>query len=75
MPNSVDLLVTPFLTVIITGFVSLVFIGPFGRYIGDLISISLQSLYDVAGVFAGILFGGLYSTHCINGLAAQFSCY
>ncbi|MFA1511582.1 sucrose-specific PTS transporter subunit IIBC [Priestia aryabhattai] len=72
VPNSVDLLVTPFLTVIITGFVSLVFIGPFGRYIGDLISISLQSLYDVAGVFAGILFGGLYSTIVLTGLQHSF---
>ncbi|NEU35395.1 PTS transporter subunit EIIC, partial [bacterium LRH843] len=72
VPNAIDLLVTPFLTVIVTGFISLLFIGPFGRYIGDLISIGLQSMYDVAGVFAGIVFGGLYSTIVLTGLQHSF---
>ncbi|MBM7703147.1 sucrose-specific PTS transporter subunit IIBC [Metabacillus iocasae] len=72
VPNAIDLLVTPFVTVIMTGFISLIVIGPFGKYIGDLISVGLQSLYNTAGFVAGIVFGGLYSTIVLTGLQHSF---
>lgn len=34
IPDALDLILTPFLTVIITGFVALLFIGPAGRVLG-----------------------------------------
>lgn len=40
IPNALDLILTPFLTVVITGFVALLFIGPAGRMLGDGISAS-----------------------------------
>lgn len=41
IPDALDLILTPFLTVIITGFVALLFIGPAGRVLGDGISFGL----------------------------------
>lgn len=72
VPNVLDIIVTPFLTLMSTAFISLLVIGPVGRIIGDGISFGLQSLYNGAGVFAGIIFGGLYSTIVITGMHHSF---
>lgn len=72
VPNSIDLLVTPFVTVIVTGFFTFIVIGPFGRWVGDMISVTLQSLYSTAGPLAGLVFGGLYSTIVITGVHHSF---
>ncbi|GIM30696.1 PTS beta-glucoside transporter subunit EIIBCA [Clostridium polyendosporum] len=72
VPNVLDILLTPFLTIMITGFFSLIVIGPAGRLIGDGISIGLQVLYNTLGPVAGLLFGGLYSTIVITGIHHSF---
>ncbi|KAA8999298.1 PTS sucrose transporter subunit IIBC [Affinibrenneria salicis] len=72
VPNSLDLILTPFLTVIISGFVALLFIGPAGRFLGDGISLVLSTLITHAGWLAGLLFGGLYSVIVITGIHHSF---
>lgn len=72
VPNVLDIIVTPFLTLMSTAFISLLVIGPVGRIIGDGISFGLQGLYNGAGAFAGIIFGGLYSTIVITGMHHSF---
>lgn len=72
VPNSLDLLITPFLTVMITGFLSLIIIGPAGYKIGDGITYILNTVYEVAGPIAGFIFGGLYSTIVLTGLHHSF---
>ena len=72
IPNALDLILTPFLTVIITGFVALLFIGPAGRALGDGISFVLSTLIDQAGWLAGLLFGGTYSAIVITGIHHSF---
>lgn len=58
MPNCLDLLLTPFFTLLITAVATFFVIGPVGRLIGDGISIGLQYLYTNLGPVAGLLFGG-----------------
>lgn len=72
IPDALDLILTPFLTVIITGFVALLFIGPAGRVLGDGISLVLSTLIAHAGWLAGLLFGGLYSVIVITGIHHSF---
>ena len=60
IPDALDLILTPFLTVIISGFIALLIIGPAGRALGDGISFILSTLIAHAGWLAGLLFGGLY---------------
>lgn len=72
IPNALDLILTPFLTVIITGFVALLFIGPAGRALGDGISFVLSTLIDQAGWLAGLVFGGTYSAIVITGIHHSF---
>lgn len=72
VPNSLDLIVTPFLTVVISGFVAMLFIGPAGRMLGDSISFVLSTLIEHAGWLAGLLFGGTYSMIVITGVHHSF---
>jgi len=72
VPDALDIIVTPFLTVLTTGFVSLMAIGPVMRLIGNGISTSLQGIYDTTGIIAGLMFGGLYSTIVISGVHHSF---
>ncbi|WP_332694372.1 sucrose-specific PTS transporter subunit IIBC [Halalkalibacter lacteus] len=72
VPNAIDLLVVPFVTVILTGFIAMLFIGPLGTWIGNGLTWSLDFIYNTAGVFAGLIFGGLYSTIVITGVHHSF---
>ncbi len=72
VPNALDIILTPFLTVVITGFVALLFIGPAGRGLGDGITFVLTNLYEHAGWLAGLLFGGTYSAIVITGIHHSF---
>lgn len=72
VPNVVDLLLTPFLTVIFTGFVALLVVGPLGRLLGNGITTALSVVYDTAGPIAGLVFGGLYSTIVLTGVHHSF---
>lgn len=72
IPNVLDILLTPFITVLVTAFVTIVFIGPVGRLIGDGISFGLKDMYLAAGPIAGLVFGGLYSTIVITGIHHSF---
>ena len=48
VPHAVDLLVTPFVTVIVTGFVAFIAIGPLGRALGSGITVALSpTLCDI----------------------------
>jgi len=68
VPQSFDLLVIPFVTVMFTAFISLVAIGPLGMLIGGLITSGLEVVYHYGGFLAGFLFGGLYALFVITGL-------
>ncbi|OEG62928.1 PTS system beta-glucosides-specific IIC component/PTS system sucrose-specific IIC component [Halanaerobium saccharolyticum] len=72
VPDALDIILTPFLTILTTGFISLVGIGPIMRLIGDGISASLQGIYETTGILAGLIFGGLYSTIVISGVHHSF---
>lgn len=72
VPNALDLILTPFLTVITSGFITLLIIGPLGRLLGDGISFVLSALITHAGWLAGLLFGGLYSVIVITGIHHSF---
>jgi PTS system sucrose-specific IIC component len=72
VPNSIDLLVTPFVTVILTGFVAILTIGPLGNALGEGITAVLNFVYEAGGPLAGLIFGGLYSLIVITGVHHSF---
>ena len=72
IPNVLDILLTPFFTLLITGIITFFVIGPIGRALGNGISFVLTFLYEKLGVLAGILFGGAYSSIVITGMHHSF---
>lgn len=72
VPDMLDIVLTPFLTLLISAFFTLVVLGPAGRALGDGISLGLQWLYAFGGPVAGFVFGGLYSAIVITGVHHSF---
>lgn len=72
VPDLLDIVLTPFLTLLITAFFALVVLGPAGRALGDAISYGLQFLYAHGGPLAGLVFGGIYSAIVITGVHHSF---
>ncbi|MBD0378746.1 PTS transporter subunit EIIC [Paenibacillus sedimenti] len=68
IPSALDLLVVPFTTILITGTVSVLVLGPLGTFIGSFISGACSMIYMKAGMIAGFLFGGLYPLLVLTGL-------
>ena len=72
VPEVLDILLTPLFTVLITGFLALAVIGPAANFIGHGISTFLTFSLDKFGIFAGLLFGGSYSSIVITGIHHSF---
>lgn len=72
VPDVLDLFLTPFLTVLITGFLALSILGPGAMLVGKGISMFLMLAINKFGIIAGLLFGGTYSMIVITGIHHSF---
>lgn len=72
LKGTVDFLVTPVLTLLITGFLTFIAVGPVMRSLGDWLAIGLANLYDFGGPIGGFIFGLIYSPIVITGLHQSF---
>ena len=72
VPELLDILLTPLITVLVTGFLALAVIGPAANFIGAGISTFLTFAIDKLGIIAGLLFGGAYSSIVITGIHHSF---
>lgn len=72
-PSWLDNLTTPLLAVMITGFITFIFVGPILRDAGDFLAIGITWLYDSLGFIGAGIFGLLYAPIVITGLHHSFS--
>lgn len=72
VPELLDILLTPLITVLVTGFLALAVIGPAANLIGLGISTFLTFALGKFGIIAGALFGGAYSSIVITGIHHSF---
>lgn len=72
LKGTVDFLVTPVLTLLVTGFLTFIAVGPAMRWLGDALAVGLQNIYDFAGPIGGFIFGLVYSPIVITGLHQSF---
>lgn len=72
LKGTVDFLVTPLVTLLITGFITFIAVGPAMRWLGDLLISGLANLYEFGGPIGGLLFGLVYSPIVITGLHQSF---
>ena len=72
VPELLDILLTPLITVLLTGFLALAVVGPTANIIGVGISTFLTFAINKLGIIAGLLFGGAYSSIVITGIHHSF---
>lgn len=72
IPNAFDFTFTPMLTIIITGFLTFVIVGPVMRTVSDGMTDGLVWLYNTAGAAGLGIFGLFYSPIVITGLHQSF---
>src|SRR5690625_3724626 len=72
MANAFDFTFTPMFSIIITGFLTFVLVGPVMRSLSDGLTNGLVWLYETTGGFGLGIFGTLYSAIVITGLHQSF---
>lgn len=56
VPKSLDVVIIPFITVMVTGCLALIVMNPAASIIGQIMTQSIVYIYDHAGIAAGALF-------------------
>ncbi|MBF0705517.1 PTS transporter subunit EIIC [Alkalihalobacillus hwajinpoensis] len=68
VPSSLDIIVTPTISVLITGFATLIVLQPIGGFVSDLITKGLLGLIDAGGIFSGLILAGTFLPLVVTGL-------
>ena len=68
MPNVLKTVFTPTVTLFIAGLVALTIIGPIGIYLGKLLALFVQSLFNISSVFAGAIVGTIRPVAILTGM-------
>ena len=72
LKGTADFLLTPLITLLITGFLAFVVVGPVTRELSNYLTQGLDWLYSTFGVFGGLIFGFFYSAIVVTGLHQSF---
>ena len=72
LSGTTDFLLTPLLTLLITGFLTFVIVGPVTRELSNWITDGLAWTYNHLGPVGGALFGVVYSPIVVTGLHQSF---
>ncbi|MFT8361582.1 MAG: sucrose-specific PTS transporter subunit IIBC [Sporolactobacillus sp.] len=70
--NAFDFTFTPMLAIIITGFLTFLFVGPIMRVVSDGLTNGIMWLYNTTGPVGTAIFGFFYSAIVITGLHQSF---
>lgn len=71
-PTWLDNLTTPLISVMVTGFLTFIFVGPLLRVAGDLLASGITWLYNTLGFIGGGIFGLFYAPICLTGMHHSF---
>lgn len=71
-PTWLDNLSTPLISVIITGFLTFIFVGPILRMAGDGLASGITWVYNTLGFAGGAIFGLLYAPIALTGMHHSF---
>ncbi len=72
VPSTVDNLVTPLVSIFVTGLLTFTLVGPLTRSAGNLLTDGLVWVYDTTGFVGGALFGLAYAPIVITGMHHSF---
>ena len=72
LSGTADFLLTPLITILLTGFLTFVVVGPITRVLSIWITDGLNWMYTTLGAVGGLLFGLVYSPIVVTGLHQSF---
>ncbi|MFC7441200.1 sucrose-specific PTS transporter subunit IIBC [Laceyella putida] len=72
IPSALDNLLTPLLSMFVTGMLTFAAVGPITRSAGNLLTDGIVWLYDTVGPIGGAIFGLLYAPVVITGMHHSF---
>jgi PTS system trehalose-specific IIC component len=72
IPDAFQLLLVAPITLLVTGLVSFIAIGPITFAIGNVITDAVVGIFDVAPIVGGLIYGGLYAPLVITGMHHTF---
>jgi len=72
VPTVLDNLLTPLISILVTAFITFLFVGPITRTLGYWLSDGLTWLYEFGGAIGGLIFGLLYAPIVITGMHHSF---
>ena len=72
LSGTVDFLVTPLVTMLLTGFLAFIAIGPITRVLAEGITNGINWGYSTLGPIGGLIFGFFYSPIVVTGLHQSF---
>jgi PTS system beta-glucosides-specific IIC component len=73
IPNSVDLILTPTISLIICGVAGLALLAPLGNIIGTFVAEGLMWFYNRFGIIGGMLYGFAHSLLVTTGMQVAFT--
>ena len=72
LKGTADFLLTPLITMLVTGFLAFTIIGPVTRVAAEYLTFGINWTYSTLGVVGGLLFGLVYSPIVVTGLHQSF---
>ena len=72
LKGTADFLLTPLITLLVTGFLAFVVVGPVTRELSNYLTYGINWAYTTLGVFGGLIFGFFYSAIVVTGLHQSF---
>lgn len=72
LPAAVDFTFTPLISVLLTGFLTFIVVGPVMKELSDMLTNGIVWLYDTLGFVGTGIFGALYSPIVLTGLHQSF---
>lgn len=72
LPSAVDFTFTPLLSVLLTGLLTFIIVGPVMKELSDLLTDGIVWLYDTLGFIGTGIFGAVYSPIVLTGLHQSF---
>lgn len=72
IPSALDNLLTPLLTIFITGILTFTIVGPITRAAGNMLTDGLVFMYNTTGFIGGGIFGFIYAPIVVTGMHHSF---
>lgn len=73
VPNMIDIIVTPLISLVVASIVGLAFLAPLGNFLGSFLANGIMWLYTTLGPIGGMICGAIYPFMLMTGMQVAMS--